>query len=72
VLKLPVPEILDHSATSDNPVGAEYILMERVEGKSLASRWLSLTTDDVKHVMSQVGEIERKIFDFRFPAYGSL
>ncbi|KAL2785945.1 hypothetical protein BJX66DRAFT_328911 [Aspergillus keveii] len=53
VLKLPVPEILDYSATSDNPVGAEYILMERVEGKSLASRWLSLTTDDVKHVMSQ-------------------
>ncbi|KAL3487236.1 kinase-like domain-containing protein [Aspergillus germanicus] len=72
VLKLPVPEILGHSATADNPVGAEYILMERVEGVSLASRWLSLTTDEVKHVMSQAAEIERKMFDFHFPAYGSL
>ncbi|KAL3443689.1 hypothetical protein BJX65DRAFT_320472 [Aspergillus insuetus] len=26
----------------------------------------------VKHVMSQIAEIERKIFDFCFPAYGSL
>jgi hypothetical protein len=72
VLKLPVPEVLGYSATSDNPVGAEYILMERVEGESLASRWLSLTTDEVKHVMSQIAEVERKIFDFGFPAYESL
>ncbi|KAJ9273664.1 hypothetical protein DTO212C5_298 [Paecilomyces variotii] len=72
VLKLPVPEVLTYSATSDNPVGAEYILMERVEGESLASRWLSLTTDEVKDVMAQIADIERKIFDFRFPAYGSL
>ncbi|KAJ5390780.1 uncharacterized protein N7496_001848 [Penicillium cataractarum] len=32
VLKLPVPEVFAYSTTSDNPVGSEYILMERVEG----------------------------------------
>ncbi|PYI31373.1 putative mitochondria protein Fmp29 [Aspergillus indologenus CBS 114.80] len=57
VLKLPIPK---------------YILMERVEGESLSSRWLSLTTDEVKDVMTQITDIERKIFDFHFPAYGSL
>lgn len=72
VLKLPVPEVLAYSTSSDNPVGAEYILMERVEGESLASRWLSLTTDEVKDIMSQIADMERKIFDFHFPAYGSL
>ncbi|KAJ5259346.1 hypothetical protein N7478_012327 [Penicillium angulare] len=72
VLKLPVPEVLAYSTTSDNPIGAEYILMERVYGESLSSRWLSLTTDEVKHVMTQIASIERKIFDFQFPAYGSL
>ncbi|KAJ0417875.1 kinase-like domain-containing protein [Aspergillus carlsbadensis] len=72
VLKLPIPEILGYSATPDNPVGAECILMERVQGESLASRWLSLTTDEVKHVMVQMAEIERRIFDFSFPGYGSL
>lgn len=72
VLKLPVPEVLAYSTTSDNPVGAEYILMERVEGESLSSRWLSLTTDEVKDVMTQIADMERKIFDLYFPAYGSL
>ncbi|KAB8264121.1 kinase-like domain-containing protein [Aspergillus pseudonomiae] len=72
VLKLPVPEVFTYSKTSDNPVGAEYILMERVEGESLSSRWLSLTTDEVKDIMTQIADMERKIFDFRFPAYGSL
>ncbi|KAJ5927863.1 kinase-like domain-containing protein [Penicillium verhagenii] len=72
VLKLPVPEVWAYSTTSDNPVGAEYILMERVEGESLASRWLSLTTEEVKDVMTEIADIGRKIFDFHFPAYGSL
>jgi hypothetical protein len=72
VLKLPVPEVLEYSASSDNPVGAEYILMECVEGESLSSRWLSLTTDEVKDIMEQIADMERKIFDFHFPAYGSL
>ena len=72
VLKLPVPEILAYSTLSDNSIGAEYILMERVEGESLSSRWLSVTTDEVKGVMTQIADMERKIFDFNFPAYGSL
>ncbi|KAL4907063.1 hypothetical protein BDW74DRAFT_176665 [Aspergillus multicolor] len=72
VLKLPVPKVLTYSAALDNPVGAEYILMERVEGESLSSRWLSLTSDEVKDVMTQIAQMERKIFDYRFPAYGSL
>lgn len=38
VLKLPVPKVLAYSTSPDNPVGAEYILMERVDGESLSSR----------------------------------
>ncbi|RDW58557.1 Altered inheritance of mitochondria protein [Aspergillus mulundensis] len=72
VLKLPVPKVLGYSATSDNPVGAEYILMERVEGESLSSRWLSLTTDEVKDITTQIANMEKRIFNFHFPAYGSL
>jgi aminoglycoside phosphotransferase (APT) family kinase protein len=72
VLGIPVPKILSYSATSMNPVGAEYIIMERVHGESLASRWLSLTTEQVKDIMTQLAEIEQKIFSFKFPGYGSL
>ncbi|KAE8151707.1 kinase-like domain-containing protein [Aspergillus avenaceus] len=72
ILKLPVPEVFAYSTTSDNPVGAEYILMERIEGESLSSRWLSLTTDEVKDIMTQIADMERKVFDFHFPAHGNL
>lgn len=46
--------------------------MERVQGESRASRWLSLTTDDVKHVMTQLVQEEKKLFSFQFPGFGSL
>jgi len=72
VLELPVPGIFAYSATDANPVGAEYMIMERLHGESLASRWLSLSTAEVKEVMTQIVEVEQKIFSFRFPAYGSL
>lgn len=72
VLGLPVPKVLAYSATSMNPVGAEYIIMERIHGESLASRWLSLTTKDVKDIMMQIAEIEQKLFLFQLPGYGSL
>ena len=71
VLKLPVPEILAYSTLSDNLVGADYIPMERAEGDNLPSRWLSLMTDEIKDVMIQIA-MERKIFNFDFPAYGCL
>ncbi|RAL11482.1 aminoglycoside phosphotransferase family protein [Aspergillus homomorphus CBS 101889] len=54
VLNLPVPKVWAYSTSSTNPVGAEYMIMERVEGASLASRWLSLTTGEVKSVMTQI------------------
>lgn len=72
VLQIPVPRILDYSVSSTNPVGAEYIIMERVHGESLASRWLSLSTEEVKDIMTQIANIEQKLFSFEFPGYGSL
>jgi aminoglycoside phosphotransferase (APT) family kinase protein len=72
ILKLPVPEVLVYSTLSDNPVGVAYILIERVKGESLSLRWLSLTTDEIKDIMTQIVDIERKIFDFYFPTYRCL
>ncbi|KAL1878481.1 hypothetical protein Plec18167_004555 [Paecilomyces lecythidis] len=37
VLHVPVPEILVYSTDATNPVGAEYIILERLQGDSLAS-----------------------------------
>ncbi|KAL1854995.1 hypothetical protein Plec18170_004407 [Paecilomyces lecythidis] len=72
VLHVPVPEILAYSTDATNPVGAEYIILERLQGDSLTSRWLSLSTAELKEVLSQIVEVEEKLFSFSFPAYGSL
>ncbi|OGM48773.1 hypothetical protein ABOM_003006 [Aspergillus bombycis] len=72
VLKVPVPKVLAYSTSSENPVGAEYIIMERVHGESLASRWPTLETEEMKIIMKQLAQIERNISSFSFPGYGSL
>ncbi|KAF3479945.1 phosphotransferase [Arthroderma uncinatum] len=71
-LHIPVPRILAYASTTDNPVGAEYIIMERLHGESLGSRWLSFSTAQTADLMTQIAKIEGKIFKFKFPAYGSL
>ncbi|RAK99646.1 aminoglycoside phosphotransferase family protein [Aspergillus ibericus CBS 121593] len=72
ILGIPIPKVLAYSTSSTNPVGAEYIIMERIEGVSLASRWLSLTTEEVKSVMKQIVEMEQRVFAYPLPGYGSL
>ncbi|RAL12777.1 phosphotransferase family protein [Aspergillus homomorphus CBS 101889] len=48
VLEIPVPRVLAWSSSSQpNPVGAEYILMERVEGRQLGEIW-----DDILYYRS--------------------
>lgn len=72
ILRVPIPKVLAYSTDSNNPVGTEYIIMERIEGVSLASRWLSLATGEVKDIMTQIAAIEQKLFAHSFPGYGSL
>ncbi|KAK2771974.1 hypothetical protein FQN53_004833 [Emmonsiellopsis sp. PD_33] len=72
VLEIPVPRVLTHSATADNPVEAEYIIMERLCGDSLSQRWPGLSTAEMKDVLKQIIHIETKLFSYKFPAYGSL
>ncbi|PGH23208.1 hypothetical protein AJ80_02738 [Polytolypa hystricis UAMH7299] len=74
VLGIPVPQVLTYSTPADNPVEAEYIIIERLCGESLASRWLELSTAEMKDVLKQLINIEKRIFSCRFelPAYGSL
>ncbi|WEW56479.1 hypothetical protein PRK78_001924 [Emydomyces testavorans] len=72
ILDIPIPQVLAHSSTTDNPVGSEYIIMERMRGESLASRWLALSTNEVKGVMNQLAKMEEKVFSYKFPAFGSL
>lgn len=63
VLGLPVPRILAYSSSSDGPVGAIISLWNEFAVKVLR-RDGSLTTQEVKHIMVQLAEIEQKILSF--------
>ncbi|KAL9003734.1 MAG: hypothetical protein Q9188_003421 [Gyalolechia gomerana] len=69
---LPVPSIYDYSATPHNPVGTEYIIMEKVQGKALREIWLDMTPKDRIKLISQVVKMESLLFSIKLPANGSI
>jgi aminoglycoside phosphotransferase (APT) family kinase protein len=69
---IPVPVIYGYSTNMDNPIGAEYILMEKVQGKALGDVWFTLSQKDRIKVLSGIVEHEAKLFSLSFPASGSL
>ena len=73
-LDIPVPEVFAWASRvdGDNPVGAEYIIIEKMQGESLASRWSSLSKKELAEVIKQIVDIERRLFSAHFPKHGSL
>ena len=69
---IPIPIVLGWSATADNPLGCEYIVMERAEGRPLFDTWFSMTFKERMKIIPKIVDIERKLFDIKFPGYGSI
>ena len=73
-LDIPTPKVFGWASRVDdeNPVGAEYIIMEKAQGESLGSCWSSLSTGELAAVIRQIVDIEARLFSARFPKHGSL
>lgn len=74
-LSLPIPIVYDWNATTSvetNPVGAEYIIMERINGIELSKCWGSLTGKETLGVFKQLCEFENKLFTTSFSHSGSI
>ena len=69
---LPVPQVHAWSADSKNPVGVEYIIMQKAPGKPLEDRWFHLTQKERVHLMESYTGLESKLFDLCLDAYGSI
>lgn len=73
VLDIPAPRVFSWSGVRDNPVKAEYILMERVPGIDLATRWpLINRKEHIPPLLSDVLDIEAKFEHPPFSQFGSL
>ena len=72
VLGLPIPKVFAWSASADRTdVGAEYILMEKVEGIELHHRYKNLRSEGFE-LISQVATMERAFVSRPFSQIGSL
>ena len=72
VLKLPVPKVFAWSAFADRTdVGAEYILMEKVEGIELHHRYKNLRSEGLE-IINQLTAMERAFVSRPFSQIGSL
>ncbi|KAI9848391.1 MAG: Phosphotransferase enzyme [Sclerophora amabilis] len=69
---IPVPKIYAYSATSRNPVGAEYIIMEKVGGKELGGSWFLMSSKERLKIISKIVEMESLLFSITLPASGSI
>lgn len=69
---IPVPGVYTWSSQKENPVGAEYIVMEKATGVPLFKKWNEMTRSDRTRVIDQVAEMEKELDDLEFPAYGNL
>jgi hypothetical protein len=70
--RIPTPKIFDWACESDpgNPLGVDYIFMEKLDGKPLD--WQAATSQQKERVMQQLVDIFLEIERHPFEAIGSL
>lgn len=74
ILQTPAPQVYawDSRVNGDNPVGAEYIVMERMPGIPLARVWDSLQLQDWIQICLQIFKYQKKWTATKFSQFGSL
>ncbi|EGD94786.1 hypothetical protein TESG_02290 [Trichophyton tonsurans CBS 112818] len=69
---IPVPKVLAWSSDSKNPVGAEYIILEKAKGVQLTKVWGGLPEARRLDIIKDLVLIEQQLLSLQFPAYGNL
>lgn len=69
---IPVPRVYGYCANAENPVGAEYILMEKAQGTSLQDTWHTLKDKEIAKLVYSYVQMEQKLFKLPFSATGKL
>ncbi|PSK40209.1 hypothetical protein B9Z65_8149 [Elsinoe australis] len=72
-LKTPLPKVYTWcSRLEDNPIGAEYIIMEKASGVQLESIWPKLGSKDRFAVVKTLGNYQKAWTSIRFHGFGSI
>ncbi|KAL3491197.1 hypothetical protein BJX62DRAFT_237435 [Aspergillus germanicus] len=69
---IPVPRVFSWSTDESNPVGAEYIIMEKAPGVQLYERWGEMKVSEKLEIVKLLAQLEGQLSAISFPAYGGL
>ncbi|KAG2415131.1 hypothetical protein HFD88_006322 [Aspergillus terreus] len=69
---IPVPRVFSWSSDASNPVGAEYIVMEKATGVPLFERWGKMAQIEKMELIKNLTQLEAQLAAISFPAYGGL
>lgn len=70
---LPVPHVRAYDSSRDNPLGYEWLLMTKLEGKSLSECWSSVTIGSKERLVRQIAAFVASTFNQPFhDGIGSL
>jgi len=73
ILKTPVPRVFAWSSKAqENPVGAEYIIMEKLPGIELELVWPTMKMEDRLAVVQTIATYQKSWTSISFKKYGSL
>ncbi|GAB1217885.1 hypothetical protein ATERTT37_007128 [Aspergillus terreus] len=72
ILNVPAPKVYAFSSSADNPVGAEYIIMERSQGVELSKHWDEIRGPAKFEIVKQLVQFEKSLSSSHFPMYGTL
>lgn len=61
-----------NSEAADNPVGAEFIIMEEAKGVPLSHKWPTLKGDNKLNLIEKIVKIETTLASTSFREFGSL
>ncbi|USW56979.1 Putative protein kinase domain, aminoglycoside phosphotransferase [Septoria linicola] len=69
---VPTPAVYAYSHSQDNPVGAEYMMMEKIHGRCLGDIWYDLSDKERVKLLGEIVDREVKLFGISLPACGSI
>ncbi|PGH21522.1 hypothetical protein AJ80_03190 [Polytolypa hystricis UAMH7299] len=69
---IPVPKVLAYSCDRSSPVGAEYLVLEKIDGRPLSDQWFTMDNKTRVKVMRQIVDVETRFMGLTLPASGSL
>ncbi|KAL8349989.1 hypothetical protein RB598_005363 [Gaeumannomyces tritici] len=69
---LPVPEFIAHSATRANPVGFEWILIEKLPVKTLASSWVEMDFSAKERLVKKIAAHYADVYGNQLRGIGNI